>query len=276
MSLAWRPPGVDIDQLKKFRGKAQHIYEELGQWGSDYYIKASIERLKRQMQFGNVDDQNGALLQCLQQLEIGGPQTTPIPSNGMQISEKVKGLIGFLAANKDAHLHGIVFVEQRATVAVLHKLLSVHPMTKTKFSYGTFVGTSNSASRKTSLGDLLDPTEQEYTLESFRKLEKNLIIATNVLEEGIDISACNLVICFNKPANLKSFIQRRGRARKEQSIFVLMLSLEDESVGPQQWENLERQMTEAYRNDAAQRLAILDLESSKEENNSRFEIKSTR
>jgi ERCC4-related helicase len=50
-------------------------------------------------------------------------------------------------------------------------------------------------------------------LNDFQQRRKNLIISTNVLEEGIDITACYMVICFNKPPNLKSFVQRRGRAR---------------------------------------------------------------
>lgn len=34
------------DQLKKFCAKAQHIYEELGQWAADYFIIESIKRFK--------------------------------------------------------------------------------------------------------------------------------------------------------------------------------------------------------------------------------------
>ncbi|KAK5548299.1 Dicer-like protein 2, partial [Exophiala xenobiotica] len=52
---------------------------------------------------------------------------------------------------------------------------------------------------------------------------KNLIIETDVLEEGIDVTACNLVVCFDVPSNLKPFLQRRGRARQEQSTFAILL-----------------------------------------------------
>ena len=52
---------------------------------------------------------------------------------------------------------------------------------------------------------------QTETLDDLRSGAKNLIISTSICREGIDIGACNIVICFEKPPNLKSFIQRRGR-----------------------------------------------------------------
>jgi hypothetical protein len=45
-----------------------------------------------------------------------------------------------------------------------------------------------------------------------------------VLEEGIDITACHLVICFNKPPNLK----KMGR-ESEHSRGVKALAIESES-----------------------------------------------
>ncbi len=33
---------------------------------------------------------------------------------------------------------------------------------------------------------------------------------------------CNLVVCFDRPDNLKSFIQRRGRARMRSSKLYLL------------------------------------------------------
>lgn len=99
------------------------------------------------------------------------------------------------------------------------------------------------------------------------------------LEEGIDISACNIVICFNRPPNLKSFIQRRGRARKSRSIFVLLVPSEDRSLGPQEWGDMEDQMREEYQKDASMRQKLHQLEDDEEHvegySNARFEIKST-
>lgn len=49
-----------------------------------------------------------------------------------------------------------------------------------------------------------------------------MLIATNVIEEGLDVSECNLVICLNELLNVKAFIQMKGRARKQDSKFVFL------------------------------------------------------
>ncbi|KAK6814942.1 hypothetical protein RU639_009656 [Aspergillus parasiticus] len=65
------------------------------------------------------------------------------------------------------------------------------------------------------------------TLQKFRDGVLDLIITTDALEEGMDIPACNTVLNFNCTLNLKSFIQRRGRARREQSKFIIFLQDEE-------------------------------------------------
>lgn len=64
-------------------------------------------------------------------------------------------------------------------------------------------------------------------MDEFRHEQLNVLISTAIIEEGIDVPACNLVIRFNKPANFSSYMQSKGRARaKEGALFIL---LRDES-----------------------------------------------
>lgn len=60
-------------------------------------------------------------------------------------------------------------------------------------------------------------------LERFRKNELSIIVTTNVLEEGIDLQSCNLVIQFDVPRTFASYIQTKGRARSKSSEYVLMI-----------------------------------------------------
>ena len=271
-----------VDQLKRFCAKASHVHQELGSWASEYYIHESTRRFRNAVTsrkytpFHRGERENDFILDKLQELYTDShSEDAPHFSGIMAISEKVEQLIQFLIGHDEAQRYSIVFVEQRATVAVLNELLSTHPLTRAIVKRSTFVGTSANSSRKTAVGEWLDSSQQKDTLIEFRRQESNLIIATSVLEEGIDVSACNTVICFNKPANLKSFIQRRGRARKKESIFVLMLSSGDESVGPNKWEALEREMTETYQQDAAARQNAQRLEDIEEFSDIRFKIEST-
>ena len=109
------------------------------------------------------------------------------------------------------------------------------------------IGTSTFSNRGNNL-ELLDPRLQQNTLDDLASNKKNLLICTSVAEEGIDIAACNLVICFEPPPNLKSFIQRRGRARKSESKYVLFLKRHQETA-LSDWRDLEVRMTDAYMNE---------------------------
>ena len=51
----------------------------------------------------------------------------------------------------------------------------------------------------------------------------NIIVATQVIEEGLDIQGCNLVIRFDLSDTVCSFIQSRGRARMKGSHYVLLV-----------------------------------------------------
>lgn len=56
-------------------------------------------------------------------------------------------------------------------------------------------------------------------------LQLNLLVATKVGEEGLDIQTCCLVIRFDLPETVASFIQSRGRARMLQSEYVLLVNM---------------------------------------------------
>jgi ERCC4-related helicase len=166
------------------------------------------------------------------------------------LSPKVEALIDLLAAEADPGLTGLIFVEQRVWVAALAELLSIHPKLRGRLNVGTFIGTSNSSKRKSSIAALIESKVQPDTLDKLRGGDINLIIATAVLEEGIDVSACHLVICFESPKNLKAFVQRRGRARRIESKYIIFSPGGGSERTPATWEKLEQEMRDAYEDDS--------------------------
>ncbi|KAJ5772613.1 hypothetical protein N7520_003142 [Penicillium odoratum] len=255
------------EQLTKLREQSCHIYEELGGDAADYFIKACIEQLQEsaanEMETTKLAREEKAhILGILQLMHM--PSETTHNFSAPHISPKLQQLLRFLEKTDDPVFSGIIFVQRRATVSVLAHLLSKHPSTKDRFRCAAYVGWSNNGGRKDSIGDLLSRNTQRDTLTEFRTGNKNLIVATDVLEEGLDVSCCSLVICFDKPSNLKSFVQRRGRARHEKSTYAIMASTDDKTLNVRNWEELEQMMVNAYKDDERQQRCLLTLQDSEE------------
>jgi len=64
--------------------------------------------------------------------------------------------------------------------------------------------------------------KQKSILKQFKDGQINILIATSVIEEGLDIPSCNQIIWYDKIQTPKTFIQMAGRARKIDSIINFM------------------------------------------------------
>ncbi|KAG2374777.1 hypothetical protein C9374_010521 [Naegleria lovaniensis] len=72
--------------------------------------------------------------------------------------------------------------------------------------------------------------EQQLLIEEFKTGECKLLVSTSVLEEGIDVSDCNLVVLFDGGMSLRRIVQSRGRARKKNSEFKVIISEHQEKM----------------------------------------------
>ena len=118
----------------------------------------------------------------------------------------------------------IIFVQTRQIAQILSTILKDSGSVNAKFSPLKIVGQYGA------LGMCWD-TEQKGILEKFRLGNCNLLVSTSVLEEGLDVPECNVVIRFDGIMSLTSFKQSKGRARKRTgSRFIMILSDEDEAA----------------------------------------------
>ena len=125
-------------------------------------------------------------------------------------------------------LCGIIFTERRTTAVLLRDLLCKqsreggpdlrhircecvvgHNDTKT----GTYLRREAKMNIK----------KQEDVLSKFRQGVINLLVSTSVVEEGVDVPKCNMVVRFDFPQNLRSYVQSKGRARAKKSQYVLLI-----------------------------------------------------
>ncbi|XP_048324502.2 endoribonuclease Dicer homolog 2 isoform X1 [Ziziphus jujuba] len=140
------------------------------------------------------------------------------------MTEKVLCLIESLLEYRDLNdLRCIIFVERVITAIVVQSLLSEflpkHNNWKTKYMAGNHNGLQYQTRKL-----------QNEIVDEFRKGMVNIIVATSILEEGLDVQSCNLVIRFDPSATVCSFIQSRGRARRQNSDYILMVKSGDLST----------------------------------------------
>ncbi|KYK58403.1 Dicer-like protein 2 [Drechmeria coniospora] len=234
-------------QMKNLLSRASEVGRQLGPWAADFYLWTSITTFLDHLEKSNdfLDDWASdekryvanVLRKVVPQRPICHPPKEPYVSN------KVSILLLELLAVPDPVV-GIVFVRERAVVVVLCELLMLYPEIVKKYQIGCVVGASNYGSRRNSMYDLIGKNGQDQmTLQNFRSGKINLLVATAVLEEGIDVPACNLVLCFDTPATPKAFVQRRGRARKTDSRLIMFA---ENSSMTKTWEMLEREMRQVF------------------------------
>lgn len=59
-------------------------------------------------------------------------------------------------------------------------------------------------------------------MADFREGIYNLIFATSVIEEGMDVPVCNLIIRFDIPPDVRSYTQSKGRARAKPAFYIVL------------------------------------------------------
>lgn len=128
-------------------------------------------------------------------------------------------------------LVGIIFTERRTTAALLCKLLQHHSKReadlrhiKCDYVVGHDPKLSSTYLRKEAQ---MTSKKQDEVLGRFRNGTINLLVSTSVVEEGVDVPKCNTVVRFDFPQNFRSYVQSKGRARAQESQYLLLIPEED-------------------------------------------------
>ncbi|CAL7946238.1 unnamed protein product [Xylocopa violacea] len=123
----------------------------------------------------------------------------------------------------------IIFVQRRSTAQVLYQILqnlSTYDE-EYKFLQPDFLIGHSVNPYVNSREGMCTGRWQNETLHKFRNGLINCIIATDVIDEGIDIPKCALVIRFNLAMDVRTYIQGKGRARHNFSKYVQLVPRSD-------------------------------------------------
>jgi len=111
----------------------------------------------------------------------------------------------------------LVFVKLRDSVkSIVHKLKTSKNNT---IKPSRFVGQATKSQDDKGLSQ----KQQLEILEQFKQGQYNVLVSTNVGEEGLDIAECDLVVFYDVVASEIRFIQRKGRTARHREGKVIIL-----------------------------------------------------
>ena len=118
-----------------------------------------------------------------------------------------------------------MFVQRRFAACVLSKLINTwasKEIAEQRHLKSDFV-TGHGSDLWASAGTAMNYKKQKEKLLEFKKGSFNVLVGTSVIEEGVDIPKCNLVIMFDFPNDFRAYVQSRGRGRADGAKYVYLV-----------------------------------------------------
>ena len=139
--------------------------------------------------------------------ELGPDTANPAISANARFHPKVMALLDVIRLYKDKN--AIVFAQYRSTVKML-----VEYLRNNGFSAEPFVGKKDGITQEM----------QKSTINNFREKKFNVLVASSIGEEGLDIPNVDVVVFYEPIPNEIRDIQRRGRTGRFRTgeVYVLM------------------------------------------------------
>ncbi|CAF3418186.1 unnamed protein product [Rotaria sp. Silwood1] len=130
-------------------------------------------------------------------------------------NSKLDTLVHLLEQHATENTKGLILVQTTFYAKSLCDYLRHHPKLKDIIKTTWIVG-------QTSSDHALTIHEQEARLRQFQGDECNVLIATDIVQEGLDIPTCSYVIRYEFVSDEIGTIQSRGRARAQNSSYYLI------------------------------------------------------
>ncbi len=153
---------------------------------------------------------------------IGREEEDSLEGND-EFSPKFKALVEFLQSLPvTEQSRVIIFVETKRAARLLSSFLK--PRIDSSWNPQAFVGQATGSIEGMSWSD-----QQRPLLAMFHAGLVKLLVATSVLQEGLDVAACNHIVAFDRAWSLQAFLQSRGRARAQNSQYTVICAPDEQA-----------------------------------------------
>lgn len=143
----------------------------------------------------------------------------------------------FMDRGEDSNTRVIVFSEYRDSAEEIVRMLNMHqPLVKASI----FVGQADGKR-----GEGMKQAQQIQTIEKFRNGHFNVLVATSIGEEGLDIGQVDLIVCYDASASPIRMLQRMGRTGRKRAgnIVLLLMRGKEEDQFAKSKDNYEKMQT---------------------------------
>ncbi|KYQ55277.1 Endoribonuclease Dicer [Trachymyrmex zeteki] len=140
----------------------------------------------------------------------------------------------------------IIFVKERFMTQVIYstlKTLSTHDRQYSFLQPDYVIGFQNNPYKNSREVSCIAKWNKEV-LQRFKNGSSNCIVATDVVDEGIDIPTCTLIIRYDIPTDFRAYVQSKGRARHNLSRYLILVENDDEDFLKkyEQYKNTEEKL----------------------------------
>ncbi|MEM3753356.1 MAG: helicase-related protein [Candidatus Micrarchaeaceae archaeon] len=200
------------------------LIESQGPETLEAFIEKSLKRMAMEGSRGHKSILNDSLF-----IEARKALRSCMATQNPKVNELVKVLEAQLQAKPNSRL--IVFTQYRDTVNALTKALN----NNSKLKVERFVGQGE---REGDPG--MSQEQQREVLEKLRSGETNVLVATSIAEEGLDIPEVDHVVFYEPVPSEIRYIQRRGRTGRRVAGKVTILIAEDTVDEAFYWSSISR------------------------------------
>lgn len=224
--------GPFFQTMRDFRSEAEDRGAKLGKYGKQILDSPHFKKMMDRIQMWiNKDD------------FIGHPKLTYMCDTVLNhFLDAGEGRLEEGAPPSSTRI--IVFCEYRGSAEEIARVLNRHgPMVRASVFVGQ-AGTKHS--------DGMNQATQIETINKFKNGVFNVIVATSIGEEGLDIGQVDLIVCYDASASPIRMLQRMGRTgrkRAGQIVLLLMRGKEEESFvkAKDNYEQMQRMISDGTR-----------------------------
>ncbi|KAK7079634.1 Endoribonuclease Dicer [Halocaridina rubra] len=154
----------------------------------------------------------------------------PSSGKGRKRRDEVKEKVKVHNPEDPDSVCGLIFVRHRNIAKIIYRLLKELSDIGGDFAwiFPQYTVESRENTKDDPRAAEAEHKKQEEVLRRFRHHECNILVSTKVLEEGIDVPQCNLVLRFDPPLDYRSYVHSSGRARGQDTFYIHLVTKDQE------------------------------------------------